>query len=88
MALVQYYDNFVIVVGNSWGSGICSYQYSIRPHEVDEVLKAVDEGTVPQWVKRKAGDFETIIDYHLECQYITIDFKDDKFQYLLEKEPI
>lgn len=83
MALVQYYEDFIIIVGNSWGSGVCSYRYSILPREVDEIFKAIYAGTIPQWVNRKAKDFEFVLDYHLECQYITIDFKNAEYQYLL-----
>lgn len=85
MALVQFYDNFVIVVGNTWGSGKCSYQYGISPIEIPIVMAAVERGTVADWVKRKAGDFETVLDYHLECEYITIGFKDEANEELVEE---
>lgn len=83
MALVQYYDNFVAVVGPLWSGIDGFYQYRIYPNEVNTVMKAIDEGTVASWVKNKAGDFEKVIDYHLECQYITIPFKKEENNYFL-----
>lgn len=89
MALVQYYDNYVAVVGVLWAGNtdIGFYQYRIYPNEVDTVMKAIDEGTVAQWVKSRSVDFETILDFHLECRYITIPFKDkDNNHFLIETE--
>lgn len=87
MALVQYYDNFVAVVGTLWSGTHGFYQYRIYPNEVTTVMKVINESTIAQWVKTRAGDFETILDFHLECQYITIPFKnEDNKHFLIETE--
>lgn len=67
MAKVTYYENFVDVYGRGWLRDTpINTRYTIKPNEIDTVLQAIVQGTVSEWVKKRAGDFSRVTGFHLE----------------------
>lgn len=85
MALIQYYENFVIVVNQNQYYHV----YKIYDNEVPGFLKAVDKNRIQQWIDKKSAyfnlNFGPVVDWHVECQYITISFKNTEHQSILNQ---
>lgn len=84
--LISYYENRLIVVGQTWSGHKASYIYQLTQKEC-EVLKAKfdNQEFIKKWVKARAGDFCSVFDYQIEVYDNTIEFQDeDSWSYLEE----
>lgn len=73
--------SIVEVVGNIWqpGVGLCAYQYTLSPSDVENCRDAegnITRASVEDWLGSHSGDFQHIIDFHtsLEVGAETLDF--------------
>lgn len=67
--LVQYYADRLIVIGKTWGQVKGQYIYKLNSNESEYIYDHFeDEELIKGWVKRCAGDFETVEDFQLEVR--------------------
>ena len=66
--------SIVQVIGNIWqpGIGLCTYQYTLSPYNVENCqddLGAITRESVQQWLDCNAGDFQKIVDFWASIEH-------------------
>lgn len=83
------YINQLYVVGRNWMPGCkCTYIYRLRSRDDEEVRKHLKAGTIKQFVKMKAGDFQDIEDFRLEFYDEVIHFTNEESWELFDEEEL
>ena len=85
---IPHYINQLFVVGRNWIPGCqCSHIYRIRHKEDVSIRHHLKNNTILQFVKTKAGDFQSVDDFRLEFYDEIIHFQnEDSWEFFDQEE--